>query len=332
MDDEARQGSSGATALIAVVLLALGIGWFGLADRDGEPPALGVEAVGPGADRGDPDRPRSPDAPARVSEPRPDAGAATAPDDTPGGAPTRRVGGEPAALGSFGPADAGATASSNDDPQGPPEGPRAVRFLYFVEADQEFDPQAVEAIEAQAVAVQQYWYEQFGVTFHLAADGVEVVFGEHPARWYAETPNGEDERWFRLLNIRDELTRLGIPVDSEAVRTITFPNARIDGLVGANRYEGAWMDGDDISCIDGIVETTPYTVDFPANCLATLAHEMGHVFGLGHEGIDEDCMQFGFYLYENATGLCDFSAENRAKVLADPANAGWLDAEPGDRL
>ncbi len=226
-------------------------------------------------------------------------------------------------------------------PDGPPdpvaEGsvtviePGVLRFVYFVEADQEFDPAAVDAIERQAQALQRYWYDQFGGTFHLPAGGVEVVYGRHPAQWYEATPNGADERWYRLLNIRDEMAQAGVAFDGSGARVITFPNARIDGRVGANRYEGAWMDGDDISCIDGIVETTPYSADFPADCLATLAHEVGHVYGLGHSGAESDCMQYGFYRYATAEGICDFSPEHVAQVVSDDRNVGWLDARPGDR-
>jgi len=41
-------------------------------------------------------------------------------------------------------------------------------------------------------------------------------------------------------------------------------------------------------------------------------------------------MQFGFYRYVNGTDNCDFSAESRESVIADPRNDGWLDAIPGE--
>jgi hypothetical protein len=214
---------------------------------------------------------------------------------------------------------------------GDPGGPKVIRFVYFVERDEELDPAAVANIEEQALALQEFWYEQFGGTFHLAADTVDIVRGDHEASWYDATPNGEEPRWYRLMNIRAEVrAKLGIGLDAD-VRIVGYPSARIDGRVGANRYADAWMDGDDITCVDGSVATTPYSADYPANCLSTVAHELGHVYGLGHEGEEDDCMQFGFYQYVNGSGLCSFAAENRQLVIDDPANEGWLEAEPGDR-
>ena len=77
--------------------------------------------------------------------------------------------------------------------------------------------------------------------------------------------------------MRDEVrAELGIN-DGDDVRLVVYPSARIDGRVGANRYGGAWMDGDDIDCIDSGIPSTPYSNEYPANCLMTVAHELGHV-------------------------------------------------------
>jgi hypothetical protein len=208
----------------------------------------------------------------------------------------------------------------------------ALRFVYFVEADQEHDPEARGLIEEQARRLQEFWYEQFGGTFRLAEPVVDVVFGARDAAWYDETPVGDDERWYRLTNIRTEVqVELGLDPD-EDTRVVTYPAARIDGRVGAHRYDGAWMDGDDITCIAGAIATTPYSIDYPANCLATVAHELGHVYGLGHEGEKTGCMQFGFYQHVMGSELCSFSDEDRRAVGADSRNATWLDAEPGDQV
>lgn len=216
------------------------------------------------------------------------------------------------------------------DPSALLNGAPVLRFVYFVEADEEYDPEALTLISQQALALQHFWYDQFGGTF-VAARDVTVIYGDHPAAWYDTTAVGDDPRWYRLTNIRDEVrVKLGIDPEDPSARFVVYPNARIDGRVGANRYAGAVMDGDDIACISGQVDTTPYSADYPANCLATVAHELGHVFGLTHAGPDDDCMQFGFYQYVNQVSLCQFSADNRSLVINDPANAGWLSAKPGD--
>ena len=209
-------------------------------------------------------------------------------------------------------------------------GTPVLRFVLFVEADEEYDPDSIALIGQQALALQHFWYDQFGGTFVVGRE-VTVIYGDHPARWYDDTAIGDDPRWYRLTNIRDEVrAKLGIDPDDPGSRFVVYPSARIDGRVGANRYAGAVMDGDDIACVSGAVATTPYSADYPANCLATVAHELGHVFGLTHAGPDEDCMQFGFYQYVSQAALCQFSADNRSLVINDPANAGWLDARPGD--
>lgn len=206
-----------------------------------------------------------------------------------------------------------------------------VRFVYFVEQDEVFDPDSVARVERQALALQQFWFDQFGGTFFLPESGTDVIYGEHSADWYDATVNGDDPRWYRLMNIRREVwSALDINVDDD-VRLVVYPSARIDGRVGANRYGSAWMDGDDLTCIDTDVATVPYSSQFPADCLTTVAHELGHVFGLGHQGDDVDCMQLGFYTYVSGGNRCVFSDAARQLVQTDLRNTGWLDATPGDR-
>lgn len=205
-----------------------------------------------------------------------------------------------------------------------------LRLVYFVEADATPDDRAIELIGAQGAALQLFWYEQFGGTFALPAEGVDIVYGDHPAQWYDQTTNGDEPRWNRLLNIQDEV-RAKLAVGTDDVRMVVYPATRLDGRVGAIRYVGAWLDGDDVTCIDGSVATVPYAEDYPANCLMTAAHELGHVYGLGHQGADAYCMQFGFYRYVNDSRNCEFSPLSREQVANDGRNEGWLDAEPGER-
>ncbi|MEL7209949.1 MAG: hypothetical protein AAGK32_17230, partial [Actinomycetota bacterium] len=115
-------------------------------------------------------------------------------------------------------------------PTAPAAGPGAatgvLRLVYFVEADAVADPRAAELIEAQAGALQLFWFEQFGGTFALPTQGVELVYGDHPAGWYDETVSGDDPRWHRLLNIQDEVrAKLGIG-DRDDARMIVYPATR----------------------------------------------------------------------------------------------------------
>ncbi|MEL7157112.1 MAG: hypothetical protein AAFN30_10985, partial [Actinomycetota bacterium] len=165
----------------------------------------------------------------------------------------------------------------------------------------------------------------------VAADGLVVPARRMVAIDQLNPLGRQGERPPELLNIQDEVrAKLGIG-DRDDARMIVYPATRLDGRVGAIRYAGAWMDGDDVSCIDGSTATIPYAADYPANCLMTVAHELGHVYGLGHAGEDAHCMQFGFYRYVNDTRNCDFSPRSRQSVIGDERNAGWLAAQPGDR-
>ena len=185
-----------------------------------------------------------------------------------------------------------------------------------------------------AFSLQSYVHDTFGGTFYLSDPVVQVIDGVHEAQWYVDTPDGVhgDERWYRLGTIMTEVYGvLGLEWFAPLDRVLSYPVARYDGRVGAN-FGGGWMDGDDLACTVGANGgvTWPYEGGVDADCMGHPMHELGHVFGLEHEGPDTDCMQFGFYNNSGGSGMCSFSAANIAKVLNSPDNAGWLDALPGD--
>ena len=212
-------------------------------------------------------------------------------------------------------------------------GEPVVHFVYFVESDEIYSELERSNIEDMAFAFQQYWYEQLGVTFYLNDPVVDVIDAEHDALWYVDTPDGihDDSRWYRLGNISTEVfDKLGSSHFDSHHRIVNYPIARYDGRVGVN-FGGAWMDGDDMTCMATPGGNTyPYDEDGPAHCMGHVAHEFGHVLGLGHTGPDDDCMQFGFYNSAGGDGICSFSEENVSQILADPGNTGWLKAVPGD--
>ncbi len=205
---------------------------------------------------------------------------------------------------------------------------KTVKFVYFVEDGETYRPEVEAAIRRHAFRLQRFWFTQFGGTFALSQPVVSVVRGDQSASWYDQTPDGihDDPRWYRLGNISSEVRgKLGVPNS----RYVSYPATTVsEPRVGAN-FEGAWMDGDDALCITGEADTYPYPDGNAANCLGHVAHEFGHIFGLDHEGPDNDCMLYGFY---DVDQLCDFSPANREIVQNDPDNAGWLSYQPGDRL
>jgi hypothetical protein len=213
------------------------------------------------------------------------------------------------------------------------QGEKVVHFVYFVEADEPYSESQHSDIEAQAYAFQQYWYEQLSVTFYLHEPVVEVIEGDHDANWYLTTPDGihSDERWYRLGNVKSEVySKLDIRDFDPNHRVVNYPTSRHDGRVGAN-FGGAWMDGDDLTCMaDAGGVTFPYDDGSDAHCLGHVAHEFGHVLGLDHQGPDTDCMQFGFYNSSGGSTMCNFSADNVTQILADSDNEGWFEAEPGE--
>lgn len=223
------------------------------------------------------------------------------------------------------------TAESTDTPSC--SGEKVVHFVYFVEADQAYSALQRDDIEAMAFAFQQYFHEQLGVTFYLNDPVVDVIMADHDAEWYVTTPDGihSDDRWYRLGNIKTEVyAKLGIEDFDPDHRVVNYPIARYDGRVGGN-FGGAWMDGDDLSCMaEAGLPTYPYDKAGPAHCMGHPAHEFGHVLGLDHTGPNEDCMQFGFYNNTGGAGMCNFFEDNVAQVLADPINTGWFEALPGE--
>jgi hypothetical protein len=212
------------------------------------------------------------------------------------------------------------------------QGGKVVHFVYFVEADATYSESQRADIEKQAFNFQKFWFDQLGVTFYLNHPVVDVIMAEHDAEWYLTNPDGihgSDDRWYRLGNVKNEVyQKLGIQNFDADHRVVNYPTSRHDGRVGGN-FGGAWMDGDDLTCLANNGFNYPYDQQNSAHCTGHVAHEFGHVLGLDHEGPNDDCMQYGFYT-NDANDLCSFSDANVAKILADSDNVGWFEAEPGE--
>ena len=205
--------------------------------------------------------------------------------------------------------------------------------MYFVEQGERYEQAKYDALVTHAFAMQAYWYDQFGGTFYLYDQVVDVIYAQREAQWYLTTPDGihNDARWYRLGNIKKEVyQQLGVNDFDSQVRVINYPTTRHDGRVGAN-FGGAWMDGDDLGCLVGENSgyNFPYDETYSAHCMGHVVHEFGHVFGLDHTGPETDCMQYGFYTYSTNGAMCEFSSANREIVKNASQNNGFLAAIPG---
>lgn len=201
-----------------------------------------------------------------------------------------------------------------------------VQLVYLQEADQPLSPTAMADLELQALELQAFYLQELGVTFELADPPVVHLVGQHDTDWYVNTPDGihGDPRWYRLGNLRNEVYgALGLVDFDPERRVVVYPAGQVDGRVGAN-FGGAFMDGDDLRCIADRGPTVPYDVQYPAGCLDHVVHELGHVFGLGHTGPNDDCMRQGFYYHAGGEKTCFFDDTNRQTILDDPDNVGWL--------
>lgn len=201
-----------------------------------------------------------------------------------------------------------------------------VQFVYFQEQGEPYNAAHVADLEQHAYALQAFFLQELGVTFELATPVVAHVSGLHDSLWYLTTPDGihSDPRWYRLGNLKTEVyAALGLVDFDPERRVVVYPTTRIDGHVGAN-FGGAWMDGDDLSCIASNGETYPYPDLTPAHCLGHMAHEVGHVFGLSHTGPADDCMRWGFYDTTGGARMCFFDDANRQSVRDFDAARGWL--------
>ncbi len=261
------------------------------------------------------------------------AAGATTGGSASGGAAGATTGGSAsggASTGGRGGASSGGQAGSAGATSSGCKGGKVVHFVYFVESDQTENAKHRADIEKQAFAFQNYWFQQLGVTFYLNEPVVDVIKADHPSSWYLTNPDGihSDQRWYRLGNVKNEVYRkLGISNFDANHRVVNYPTTRNDGRVGGN-FGGAWMDGDDMTCIATNGVNYPYDDGSSAHCLGHVAHEFGHVLGLDHEGPMTDCMQYGFYVSPGGA-MCNFSAANTAKIKADSDNAGWFKAMPG---
>ncbi|MFG2041420.1 cellulose-binding domain-containing protein [Dactylosporangium sp. NPDC048998] len=215
-------------------------------------------------------------------------------------------------------ASASPTRSSTPSPTpsstGSPTTPalKTVRVFWLKPTDVAFDQRYPDGIANVMREAQRYYRQELGKTFTLNNTVVEVVNGEHDARWYINTncdPNG-DRYWCVVGNMHQELMRrfsianpdnrwlcvgeisaedVGNSGGGASVGWVVLSGHDADGAAGINGAMNRWYGG--------------------------MVHELGHAFGLPDStSTDGTPMSASFYSYPNT----HFSQAQKNAILTGP--------------
>ncbi len=211
-------------------------------------------------------------------------------------------------------------AARKPPPGGDPDTPH-VRYVYMVPKDVAFECKAYAAVAKSAANITAWYKTQFSGN---APDySIEWLRGDQDANWYvyhATYPN-QQQTWRALSNTSNEVfSKLGDPRQKTNIRYTIFlhesapwkdtQGTGIDGQYTFLSYED----------IDMSIRNVP-------RAYLGIAHEQGHMWGLPHQGPNEDCMQFGFY--ENS---CNYAQINRNQVLRGSSSGYFFANKTGQRL
>ena len=190
----------------------------------------------------------------------------------------------------------------------PPTG--TVRVYWLRPTDVAYDQRYPDGIAGVMQEAQRFYKQELGKTFTINNPVVEVVAGEHDAAWYENTPNGDDQYWWVVFNMQQELMRrlsLNAP-DSRWINVgeISAEKPNVSGGGGG----GGWVilsghDADGAAGING-----------PMNrWYGGMVHELGHAFGLPDSTYtDGTPMSASLYDYPN----CHFNQTQKNGILNGP--------------
>lgn len=187
---------------------------------------------------------------------------------------------------------------------------KTVRVFWLRPADVPFDQKFPDGIGKAMVEAQSYYKKELGKTFKLNTQIVETVVGEHPKSWYENTANGNDNYWYSVFNMRDELVRRF---------KLKQPDSRWM-IVGEISAEGPGAGGGGSV---GWVMLPEHDANGAAGIGATLnrwyggmVHELGHAFGLPDSAsTDGTPMSASLYDYPNT----HFSQAQKTSILNGPS-------------
>lgn len=172
-----------------------------------------------------------------------------------------------------------------------------------------------------SIKLTQDWFRlKGGFSFKTnSATPVKIVYGQHDTNWYDTT--GNNPSWNGLDNAAKEVFALYNTYwgdNNHRFRYVIWTNFKTAGAANG-RPNFVVLSQWDMKALD----TNDGSKDsWQQRQVGGLGHEIGHTFGLGHEGDNNtDIMKFGLYDFFNAT----FSQSNITKILNNPDNKQFLD-------
>lgn len=202
----------------------------------------------------------------------------------------------------------GAVAFADAAQAAPPEG--TVRTYWLRPTDVAHDQRYPDGIAGVMLETQRYYRQELGVTFRLNDPVVEVVPGDHDAAWYENTPNGDEEYWWVVFNMQQELMRkLGLNAPDRRWINIGEISAEKEGVSGGGGGGGwAILSGHDADGAAGLGGDMN-------RWYGGMVHEMGHALGLPDSSFtDGTPMSASFYSYPD----CHFNDQQKNGIRNGP--------------
>lgn len=207
----------------------------------------------------------------------------------------------------------------------------SVQVVYLVPSDVTPKPEFADGARRAVIAAQRWYFDDLksGVTFTLADPLVVTVQTRHPESWYSSRAANESDReklWYAAVDEAFGLTGGAYDDDQHIwlyVLDADLPKIPAQGTSGA-----ALLLRKEVSNLVGL-EPDCQTV-------GTIAHELGHAFGLLHppdcdshrkDDDDLECQSLS-YLGGYQFPLTEFMPDEREKLLRNRAFAAVEPVSP----
>lgn len=177
------------------------------------------------------------------------------------------------------------------------------------------------AIKSNILHVQNWYEEQLGKTFVLAAPVVQVLRSEHDDSWYSNNPNNSQlffQFWENVISDAASITPDAKPANDRINIFYVDAHSACKQCGGCGNPGNVVIAANDLRGMIGeswIPACPGENYSFkPCRFSGGLAHELGHAFGLPHPPGEESkgrVMGSGFYDYPN----CILSSGEKEKLL-----------------